>query len=367
MSIEVDLKKEGIEVIKPLDSLITNSIAQSVSEKLVAQFPEQNLNYDDLFAKISRLNMYIAKMPVGLSYAKYYYKNCSIYFCENIDFDDLEPYAIHECIHYLQELKDVKGNLIQLGLCDFGTSNFRGMALNEAAVQLMSSIALDIPKDNVKYYDITIPTNSPSYYTLECNLLEQMAYITGSYSLFNSTLYSNNSFKSKFISLTSAKTYENIEKNMDKLLSLEDNLSSVMSNIRTADSNVDKLNEQAKKLRSSIKQTYFRIQKTIITSYFNLNFNNITTLEQIENYRRKLYNYKDLVGTTDNYTFFNDYYVSKMADLEEKYNKIEASVMDNTQNNLALVPVKDNFITRLFKKVRLLFSKNKYTNNEEEF
>ena len=34
-----------------------------------------------------------------------------------------------------------------------------------------------------------------------------MAYITGDYALFNSTLYSNDSFKRKFISLTSKKTF----------------------------------------------------------------------------------------------------------------------------------------------------------------
>ena len=52
-----------------------------------------------------------------------------------------------------------------------------------------------------------------------------------------------------------------------------------------------------------------------------------------------------------------------MSDLEAKYNQIEASVMKNSEFNLSLVPVKNNFITRLFNKVRLLFSKNKYQEN----
>ena len=64
MSIKAELKKEGIEVIKPLDTFTIISVAKKVATKLVIAFPDQNLNYDDLFIKLSRLNMYIAKMPV---------------------------------------------------------------------------------------------------------------------------------------------------------------------------------------------------------------------------------------------------------------------------------------------------------------
>ena len=34
-------------------------------------------------------------------------------------------------------------------------------------------------------------------------------------------------------------------------------------------------------------------------------------LEEVENFRRKLYSFKDYLGCTDGYTFFNDYYVNK--------------------------------------------------------
>ncbi len=64
--------------------------------------------------------MYIAKMPHTMAQAKYYYKNSSIYFSDSIDFSNIDSYATHECIHYLQELTcDTKNNLIHLGLCDF--------------------------------------------------------------------------------------------------------------------------------------------------------------------------------------------------------------------------------------------------------
>ena len=72
MSIESDLRKDGIEVIKKLNTLKINSIARNVSIKLCDTFPDLHLNQDDLFMKLSRLNMYIAKMPNGMAEANYF-------------------------------------------------------------------------------------------------------------------------------------------------------------------------------------------------------------------------------------------------------------------------------------------------------
>lgn len=106
MSINSTLKREGIEVIKPLSTLEINKIASKIAEKLCSSFPEHNLNQSDLFIAISRLNMYIAKMPKDMAVAKYLYKNDSIYFSQDMDLEDLNTLAIHECIHFLQALKD---------------------------------------------------------------------------------------------------------------------------------------------------------------------------------------------------------------------------------------------------------------------
>lgn len=357
MSINSELKKEGIEVIKPLDTLSVISIAKNVATKLVMAFPEQNLNCNDLFIKLSRLNMYIAKIPAGMSCAKYYYRNSSIYFSDDIDFSNIDSFATHECIHYLQELRDTKNNLIHLGLCDFTSSKLPGMALNEAAVQLMSSKALGEKIDTVKYFDITLPTASPYYYSLECNLISQMSYITGEYALFNSTLYSNDSFKRKFISLTSEKTFYTIQNNLDKLISLEDTLSAEALKLRNSDISIkaiSKIEKDISSLRGKISELFINTQNLILTSYFDNGFKNVVNIEQIEGYRRKLYNYKDLIGVTSNYTFFNDYYISKMAELER--------IFDNNSET-ALVPVKTNFIYNLFRKFKkLLGYSNSYEN-----
>ena len=59
MSVESDLKKDGIEVIKKLDTLRVNSIARTVSNSLCETFPDFNLNQNDLFIKLLSLLLFI--------------------------------------------------------------------------------------------------------------------------------------------------------------------------------------------------------------------------------------------------------------------------------------------------------------------
>ena len=98
MNIENELRKEGIEVVEKLNTLTVNSIATNIAQKLVNTLPDQNINYHELFMKLSRLTMYIAKLPNN-SAAKYFYKNSSIYFSEKADLENLSDVIIHECSH----------------------------------------------------------------------------------------------------------------------------------------------------------------------------------------------------------------------------------------------------------------------------
>lgn len=361
MSIETELKKEGIEIVKNLDTLQINSIARYVSEHLCSKFPEQNLNENELFIQLSRLNMCIAKMPPSSALAKFYYKNSTIYFNDTLDIEDIQKLAIHECIHYIQQSTNEKNKLVRLGLCDFSTSNLCGMGINEAAVQLMSSICLENEIDDVKYYGIELPTESPSYYPLQCNLIKQLAYITGDDILFNSTLYGNDNFKEKFISLTNSDVFYTIQKNIDSIVYLEDELVSYSNKLAYSDGNfktITKLSKKINKLKEKISKTFFDTQNLIISSYFNKNLKTLATPKCIENFRNKLFGYKKLIGTTEKYTFFNEYYLEMMKQLEIKYEEIE--------NNppMALVVEKKNIFALFFKKLKLLYSKNYATNKE---
>lgn len=357
MSVESDLRKDGIEVIKKLDTLRVNSIARVVSISLCETFPNFNLNQNNLFIKLSRLNMYIAKMPEGMAEANYFYKNSSIYFNERIDDEDLEEFAIHECIHHIQEIKDKRNYLLRMGLCDYTEFKIYGLGLNEAAVQLMSSKVLGIPKEYVKYFNLSFETTSPTYYPLECCLVNQLGYIVGEDVLFDSTINSNDNFKKKMIEFTSNKAFMEIQNSIDDILCTEENIIKINNKIIQNDNSnkkVDNMINKVNSLKKNITSTFIKTQNLIISSYFDKAFYNIKTLEDIENYRKKLYNFKDYLGSTEGYTYFNNYYVNKMVDLENKYNLLENSAIDNS---LYLIKNKDSIVLKLIRYIRKIFIK----------
>ena len=362
MSIKSDLRKDGITEIEPLDILTINSIANNISIKLCDTFPTLGLKQNDLFMRLSRVNMYRANMPEGMSEANYFYKNSSIYFNKHIQEEDLEEFAAHECIHFLQEVKDKKNYLVRMGLCDY--SNFRvyGLAINEAAVQLMASKINRIPKEGVKYFGINFETNSPSFYPIECCLVQQLAYLVGEDKLFDSTFNSNNNFQNAFVEATSFKTYLAIVNSLDKLLNFEEEIIKLNNKILEIDNRNKKVDDiliRIDNLKHNITLTFMRTQNLIISSYFDNTIKKITNLEECESYRRKLYKFKDYIGNAEGYTFFNTYYLSKMEELEIINTSLENGIVP-TYDNLPIIKPKENKITIILKFLqKLLFNKEK--------
>ncbi len=368
MSVESELKKDGIEVIKRLDTLTINTLARNISVRLCKTFPNFGLNQEDLFIKLSRLDMYIAKMPDGMAEANYFYKNSSIYFNEHIPESDLEEFAIHECIHHIQEVKDKKNYLVRMGLCDYTEFKIYGLGLNEAAVQLMASKIIGIEKESVKYFGINFETSSPSYYPLECCLVEQLAYLIGEDVLFESTINSNDNFKNKMIETVSYKSFMAIQNAIDEILYHEEEIIKINNKIASIDDRnkkVDNMLKRIQDLKNEITLTFMRTQNLIISSYFDNTFNSITNLENLEMFRRKLYHFKDYLGSAEGYTFFNDYYIQKMDELEKKYNLLENGGIDiDTTTALVATTKKTSKIMAIFRAIRnLLFGGSKEHEN----
>lgn len=365
MSTNSRLKKEGIEIIEQLDTLKVNTIAISIASKLCLAFPEHNLNKSELFTSLSRINMYVAKMPEDYSGAKYFYKNNSIYFNEGIDLEEMAKLAMHECIHFLQEFKDANNNLIKMGLynCSFNS----GLGINEASVQLMASEANMCVSTSETYYNVSLNTISPNYYPLECALVHQMAYFTGTYPLFHSTLNSNDVFKNTFILKSNKKAYNAIVKNLDLLLSYENDLNYFASELQYASkvNEIKLLNKLIFAKKNAITSTFFKTQNLIIESCFVSEFNNIRNLADVKEYKSKLYNFKNVMGSNQDYTFYNEFYRKIMESLETKKEQIERfgeiNLLETPENSLVLV---DNtkhalsFISTFFGKIKKLLGFN---------
>lgn len=218
---------------------------------------------------------------------------------------------------------------------------------------MASSKALDQKEDVVKYYGISLPTNSPIYYPIICNLLEQLVYITGEDVLWDSMFNCTDTFKENCIELLGENNFLKIQDNFDKILDIEEKIITLNNNLMNNDldeAKSHKLNVKIENLKAKLKETFFNTQNLIFSSYFDREFNKIHTTNEIDLYRMELYNYKNYLGISEDYNAFNDYYINKMIALDERYTQII--------NNVALVPIKTSAWSRLFSAIKKLFGLN---------
>ena len=253
--------------------------------------------------------------------------------------------------------KNSKGKLIKLGLADTTGVRFYGIGINEAAVQYTTAKALEFNTDSVKYYDISFETISPNLYPLQCNLIKQMIYLTGETCLFDSTFNSNNNFKNKFINLTSKETYDIIENNFDKILYAEEELIKLHNKLSNGLGNRNSLNNKISKQKNIIKTAYFESQNLIISSYFDKQFSNLKNINEINDFRLKLYNYKTILGFNDNYFFFNNYYMKMMERLDNKRKAIESGLDFEDITNKQITVIKHNKFVQLLLTIKNILFK----------
>ncbi|MBQ3145536.1 MAG: hypothetical protein IJB90_03075 [Clostridia bacterium] len=362
MSTDSKLKKEGIEIIEKLDASKVNKIAVNVASKLCLAFPEHNLKRSELFESLSSLCMYIAKMPEDSSGAKYFYKNNSIYFNEIFDIEEMSKLAVHECIHFIQN----SNNSDKMGI--YNSSSNSGLGLNEAAVQLMASEANFAENTSETYYGISFNTISPDYYPLQCALVNQISYFTGTYPLYHSTLTGNDVFKNTFTLKSDKKTYNTIIKNLDKLLILENDLNCFALELEYADkiNSIKLLNKLINKNKSEIKSLFFKTQNLIMEKCFKNEFNSIRNMDDLRLFNKKLYNFKNIMGYSDDYTFYNEFYRKMMNAIQEKKVYIEKygelNLFENINNSLMIVDNTKNvfaFISAFIAKCKKLVGLNK--------
>lgn len=362
------LRREGITDIKELDVHLIKTIAKDLSIKLCLAFPEHDLDRQALYNSFCSLDMYTATMPKDSSGAKYVANSNSIYFNKDLDFSIIPDIAMHECIHFLQEGRLIGKNDF-IGLTSFAS----GLALNEASVQLMASEANMANITEEKYFGITLKTVSPDYYPLECTLVNELAYFTGTYPLYHSVLNSNSVFKNTFIAKFNKRIYNRIVRQLDKLLHLENELNYYISELEATEkvTSIKELNILIAKQKNNIFKLFFNIQNFIIRNCFSCEFNNINTIDDLKDLKLKLYSFKNIIGTSEGYTFYNDFYCDLMNALENKKEEIlkygDISLFKQECTALTIVEQsKDTFrfVHIFIKKLRKLLKLNNSTIND---
>ena len=124
------------------------------------------------------------------------------------------------------------------------------------------------------------------------------------------------------------------------------------------DNTCSNMQEKIEEIKNEILLTVLRTQNFVISSYFNNSFKKIKNLEEVDNFRRKLYNMKDYLASTDGYTFYHDFYVEQMAKLEHKN-----SVLENGGNETALAVKKESIFSIIIKKIKEIFGKRDVQEN----
>ena len=363
------LKKSGIVIQRQLSVFEVNKIASNITNKICSTFPEHKLVPSELFVALSRVSMYLADFS-DCSAAKYDVNQNAIYLKNTMDFDKIETPAIHECLHFIQAIRDQKGKLKRLGLYELNAVKDTGMAINEAAVQLMATCTNPQKKrDSVKYYGLEFSAESPNYYPLECSLVRQMTYFTGTYPLYHSTLYSDDIFKNTFIMKSSKETYDKISKNLDLLVKIQEDIhreNSYLAHLEHSRPNFKKVqrsNEKLELLKNAIAKIVLETQEYILISCSYSDLELVRNQQDVRDFKNKLYKFQKYLIVTDGYYFYNDFYIHMMEELDkkreliEKYGSLEVfkeipenlSLIETRQEKLNLWKVAKQKLIELFK------------------
>lgn len=351
-----NLGNTGIEVIEPLEEKKIIDIVNQVSTRIMTAFPDNKLSYLDIYKTLLDTPMYYARIPKGLSKANYYYKDSSIYFSDRADLSEVDEFVFHECIHRLQERKDKKGRITRIGVCEVNELSVKATALNEAAVQYVTTKAFNMPKKMVNVYNIDIPSRT-EYYPIITNIISQLAFLLGENVLIDSTIRGNEEFKIDIIDNIGENEYNFIEKNLNEILHLKKEIADIQNNMQLKDKwegteNLKYLEIERKS--KNIKNLYFDIQNKIYTSYFENLLKRTENDLEVNMILEKIKDYEDYIGVAEDNIAFNLFYSDFTKRAEQRINELK--------NKTALVVLKDNFIYRIIRKIKRLFknSENEY-------
>ncbi len=327
MDLEKALKTVEIEPLRSLTFAEVGQIVQNFSQRLTLAFPKSELNVASIMEKMFECHMFLADIPDNLGNANYFYKTQAIYYNINANFETLDDYIVHECIHFFQDIRDEKRELKRMGLCRFREFKIYNMALNEAAVQYITSKVLETKKENIEYGGITIGTISPKYYPVLTSLIEQIAFLLGEEPIVESTLFSTDRFTLELMDVIGERNFNKIQNGFDKILELKQSGS-----------------EDTSKQEEAIVAEYIKIQNILIQEFFKGYLPFIETRKEADEYKEKLEGFKNFVTDYDNLKAYEKLKERQLEKLNKKYATLNKTKM--------LTVEKHNIFIDLFRKLQ---------------
>ena len=355
MGISKLLKKFDIKVIGRVTKEQQIRVADNVATKISNEF--NYIDYGYIYTKLMRAKMYIAIIPEGITRAIYSYEEDTLFISDEEDLNFISRELLYECIHAMQDIRNKKGKIKQLGQCIFSDFKVYAMALNEASIQYMVSKIFGEEEKYIEAYGIKAKTYSSNKYPLICNILKQLLFFSNEETLVKSTVYSTDEFIIDGIEQIGEASYVNIQKSLDEMLYASEEIIGIKRKIKeeAKDGYIQQANNELNKIYEkevTIRRLYMDCQMSILTMYFDKMFNRIESIQDIKYYKNKLEGFKELIGfyTNEEQEYFLEYYKGYYQTKEEKLILKEAEI--KRKNDFALTIVSDNPIMQIFSKIK---------------
>ena len=210
------LNRFDIDVIKEISNEEHHILARNVAKIISNKF--NYIEYGYVYEKLMIAKIYIADLPEGITNAIYSYEEDTLLISMHEDLSHVSEELLYECIHAIQDIRNKKGEIRQLGQCFFSDFKVYAIAINEACVQYIVAQIFGKEDKIVEAYGVRARTYSPSKYPLICNILEQMLFVSDERKLVESTIYSNEDFILDQMDELGEANYANIRNNLDAML-----------------------------------------------------------------------------------------------------------------------------------------------------
>ncbi|MCI8362703.1 MAG: hypothetical protein HFJ41_06260 [Clostridia bacterium] len=354
MGISKLLRKFDIKVIGKLTKEQQIILSDNVATKISNEF--NYIDYGYIYTKLMKAKMYIAIIPEGITSAIYSYEEDTLFISDTEEISTVSKELLYECIHAVQDIRNKKGQIKQLGQCIFSEFKVYAMALNEASIQYIVAKIFNEEEKYIEAYAIKSNTYSPNKYPLICNILLQLLFISTEEILVKSTIYSTDEFIIEGIEEIGESSFVNVQNNLDEMLYASEQIIGIKKLIKTKTEegyfNIEEYLNEIYEKEELIRKLYMDSQISIFTMYFDRLYNRIENLSDIKFYRNKLEEFKKLIGfyTNENQDYFLKYYEDYYKQKEEKLILKQADI--ERKNELALTVISDNIIIQIFNKIK---------------
>ena len=316
-----ELKRYNIKPIRKLEVDEVEYIAEVATKKMEAMIPE--FSGKNMYEKIKNATIYLADIPDNYTKVNYILSTNSIYIRGEENIKKIDKIMFHEIFHYIQCVKNTAGEGMpeRMGLCRFKEYRIKGLALNEAAIQLIISMIFEEEQESNKYFGIEVKSIHNKYFPILCALLQQIIYIVGDIPLVTSLLDNSDNFQIAFEEFAGERAYDFLMSSFDKMMKARDKIienNRLINEQNLKDSKKKLLDNQTKIYVKEIQNHFFAIQKLCYTEYFNRIFRKTKNAKELNEVKKEIERYYSHIGIINGEDDFMKYIQKKLNKLNKK-------------------------------------------------